>query len=148
MGSMQTEPLRESAALPSSEDVIVIYSHRLPIHDRKRVCYTSVPFLRHPRLLRLPRRRPNDSLLRWNCRPRLQRWKSKSQCNVGPCTYDPLVGLPVPGGLLFVAYCLLLALCMRKFKWSFGFGVYLFVATLIPFGTFVTDRKLKEKSSD
>ena len=48
-------------------------------------------------------------------------------------------------GLLFVAYCLLLALCMRKFKWSFGFGVYLFVATLIPFGTFVTDRKLKEK---
>ena len=47
-------------------------------------------------------------------------------------------------GVLFLAYCILLALCMRKFKWSLGFGVYLFVATLIPFGTFVTDRKLKK----
>jgi len=26
-----------------------------------------------------------------------------------------------------------------------GFGIYLFIATLIPFGTFVTDRKLREK---
>ena len=65
--------------------------------------------------------------------------------------YDTPEAVRVTGmahGLLFVAYCLLLALCMRKFKWSFGFGVYLFVATLIPFGTFVTDRKLKEKSSN
>ena len=46
-------------------------------------------------------------------------------------------------GVLFIAYCILLALCMRRFKWSIGFGIYLFVATLIPFGTFVTDRKLK-----
>ena len=50
-------------------------------------------------------------------------------------------------GLLFVAYCLVLVLCTRKSKWSFGFGTYLFVATLIPFGTFVTDRKLKDKSA-
>tara|TARA_Y100000589_G_scaffold175681_1_gene166741 strand:+ start:3821 stop:4105 length:285 start_codon:yes stop_codon:yes gene_type:complete len=50
-------------------------------------------------------------------------------------------------GLLFIAYCILLALCMRKFKWSIGFGIYLFVATLIPFGTFVTDRKLKDIST-
>ena len=46
-------------------------------------------------------------------------------------------------GVLFVAYCMVLALCMRKFRWKLGFGVYLFIATLIPFGTFVTDRKLK-----
>lgn len=46
-------------------------------------------------------------------------------------------------GVLFVAYCMVLALCMKKFRWKLGFGVYLFIATLIPFGTFVTDRKLK-----
>jgi len=46
-------------------------------------------------------------------------------------------------GLLFVAYCVLLAFCMRKFAWTLSFGLYLFIATLIPFGTFVTDRKLK-----
>jgi integral membrane protein len=50
-------------------------------------------------------------------------------------------------GVFFMAYCILLALCMGKFKWSFRFGLYLFVATLIPFGTFVTDRKLKEIST-
>jgi integral membrane protein len=48
-------------------------------------------------------------------------------------------------GLLFIAYCLLLAVCMKKFTWKLGFGIYLFIATLIPFGTFVTDRKLREK---
>ena len=47
-------------------------------------------------------------------------------------------------GVLFVVYCLLLALCMQRFKWSFGFGLYLFIATLIPFGTFVTDKKLNK----
>ena len=46
-------------------------------------------------------------------------------------------------GVLFVAYCLLLAVCMKKFTWTLKFGVYLFIATLIPFGTFVTDRKIK-----
>ena len=45
-------------------------------------------------------------------------------------------------GVLFIAYCLLLALQMRANKWNLLFGIYLFVATLIPFGTFVTDRKL------
>jgi integral membrane protein len=48
-------------------------------------------------------------------------------------------------GLLFIAYCLLLAVCMKKFTWKLGLGIYLFIATLIPFGTFVTDRKLREK---
>lgn len=61
---------------------------------------------------------------------------------------DLVKRLGMTHGGLFIAYCILLALCMRKFKWSFGFGVYLFVATLIPFGTFITDRKLKEKATD
>jgi len=47
-------------------------------------------------------------------------------------------------GVLFLAYCLLLAICMKNFKWKFGFALYLFIATLIPFGTFVTDRKLRD----
>ena len=49
-------------------------------------------------------------------------------------------------GVLFIAYCLLLALQMKANKWNLIFGVYLFVATLIPFGTFVTDRKLAKIS--
>lgn len=51
-------------------------------------------------------------------------------------------------GVLFVAYCLLLAICMKKFEWTFKFGVYLFIATLVPFGTFVTDRKVRDKASN
>jgi integral membrane protein len=47
-------------------------------------------------------------------------------------------------GVLFIAYCLLLALQMKANKWNLLFGIYLFVATLIPFGTFVTDRKLSK----
>jgi integral membrane protein len=50
-------------------------------------------------------------------------------------------------GVLFIAYCLLLALQMRANKWNLLFGIYLFVATLIPFGTFVTDRKLSKISA-
>jgi integral membrane protein len=50
-------------------------------------------------------------------------------------------------GVLFVAYCLLLAPCMKKFTWKLRFGIYLFLSTLIPFGTFVTDRKLKKLES-
>ena len=45
-------------------------------------------------------------------------------------------------GVLFIAYCLLLALQMRANRWNLLFGIYLFVSTLIPFGTFVTDRRL------
>ena len=51
-------------------------------------------------------------------------------------------------GVLFIAYCLLLALQMKANKWNLLFGIYLFVATLIPFGTFVTDRKLAKISAN
>ena len=60
--------------------------------------------------------------------------------------YDMPMAVKITGmahGVLFVAYRMVLALCMKKFSWKLGFGVYLFIATLIPFGTFVTDRKLK-----
>ena len=51
-------------------------------------------------------------------------------------------------GVLFVAYCVLLALCLKRFNWTLKFGAYLFIATLIPFGTFITDRKLRDKVTD
>ena len=51
-------------------------------------------------------------------------------------------------GVLFIAYCLLLALQMKANKWNLLFGIYLFMATLIPFGTFVTDRKLAKIAAD
>ena len=51
-------------------------------------------------------------------------------------------------GVLFVAYCVLLALSLKRFNWTLKFGAYLFIATLIPFGTFVTDRKLRDKVTD
>ena len=51
-------------------------------------------------------------------------------------------------GVLFVAYCVLLALCLKRFNWTVKFGAFLFIATLIPFGTFVTDRKLRDKVTD
>ena len=60
--------------------------------------------------------------------------------------YDMPAAVKITGmahGVLFVAYCLLLAVCMKKFTWTLKFGVYLFIATLILFGTFVTDRKIK-----
>ena len=46
-------------------------------------------------------------------------------------------------GILFILYGLLLALAMRRHKWSLGYGAYLLGAAFIPFGTFYTDRKLR-----
>ncbi|MFM9944784.1 MAG: DUF3817 domain-containing protein [Bacteroidia bacterium] len=39
-------------------------------------------------------------------------------------------------GILFIAYCILLAITMQKMKWSFLKGFSAFVLSLIPLGTF------------
>lgn len=65
--------------------------------------------------------------------------------------FDIPIAVKITGmahGVLFIAYCILLLPCMLKFNWSLRFGTYLFLATLIPFGTFVSDRKLKDISTD
>ena len=65
--------------------------------------------------------------------------------------FDIPIAVKITGmahGVLFIAYCILLLQCMLKFNWSLRFGTYLFLATLIPFGTFVSDRKLKDISTD
>ena len=49
--------------------------------------------------------------------------------------YDMPMAVKITGmahGLLFVAYCFLLLICMKRFSWKLGFGIYLFIATLDP----------------
>ncbi len=47
-------------------------------------------------------------------------------------------------GVLFILYVVLLLMAMRAYKWDFKYATYLFVASLVPFGTFYTDKKLKQ----
>jgi integral membrane protein len=48
-------------------------------------------------------------------------------------------------GGLFVLYVGLLAMLHFRQRWSFMFSLYAFVASIIPFGTFVLDKQLREK---
>jgi integral membrane protein len=44
-------------------------------------------------------------------------------------------------GVLFMAYCFIGLTCAIKFRWSFLFSVGVFLASLIPFGTFYLEWK-------
>lgn len=46
-------------------------------------------------------------------------------------------------GALFMAYVATLLGAWWKAKWSFGFAVWAFVASLLPFGTFILDKQLR-----
>ena len=48
-------------------------------------------------------------------------------------------------GLLFIVYVVMLLIVQIKYRWSFLFLVGAFVASLLPFGTFVLDKYLREK---
>lgn len=48
-------------------------------------------------------------------------------------------------GLLFMVYCLIGLTCAIKFRWSFLFSVGVFLASLIPFGTFYLEAKYLKK---
>lgn len=48
-------------------------------------------------------------------------------------------------GILFIWYILVLALAQFTFRWPIWKVAGAFVASLIPFGTFVLDKKLKEE---
>ena len=48
-------------------------------------------------------------------------------------------------GILFVLYVGLLAILHVRQRWSFMFSLYALVASVIPFGTFVLDKLLREK---
>ena len=68
----------------------------------------------------------------------------------GKKIYENAIYVSVTGmahGILFILYGLLLAITIHRHKWSLGYGAYLLGAAFIPFGTFYTDRKLRELES-
>ena len=50
-------------------------------------------------------------------------------------------------GGLFVLYVGLLAMLHFRQRWSVIFSLYAFVASIVPFGTFVLDKQLREKEA-
>lgn len=51
-------------------------------------------------------------------------------------------------GLFFIAYCFALLQVYLDRNWSFGRGAFGFIASFLPFGTFVFDRKLCSWEAD
>ncbi len=50
-------------------------------------------------------------------------------------------------GLLFVTYVILLLLVWKQYNWKFGKVVWAFIASLLPFGTFILDKQLKKEAA-
>ena len=48
-------------------------------------------------------------------------------------------------GVLFIIFLILLSQTIQRAKLSLKFGLGLFVASLVPFGTFYTDKLLKKR---
>jgi integral membrane protein len=48
-------------------------------------------------------------------------------------------------GVLFVLYMILLLQCALEYSWKFGRIAFAFFAGLLPFGTFVLERKLRNE---
>jgi integral membrane protein len=46
-------------------------------------------------------------------------------------------------GILFILFCLLLVKAWQEAEWSFKENAIFFIASLVPFGTFFTDKKIK-----
>lgn len=50
-------------------------------------------------------------------------------------------------GSLFIVYVVMLLVLQVKYRWPFLFFASAFIASLIPLGTFVLDKYLKEKEA-
>lgn len=50
-------------------------------------------------------------------------------------------------GVLFIVYAGMLLVLWIRYRWSFLFAAGAFLASLIPFGTFVLDKHLKRKEA-
>jgi len=48
-------------------------------------------------------------------------------------------------GVLFVAYCILSLVISKKYSWSLKTLILVFIASLLPFGTFLAEYKLFNK---
>ncbi|MGB3750181.1 MAG: DUF3817 domain-containing protein [Arcobacteraceae bacterium] len=47
-------------------------------------------------------------------------------------------------GVLFILFIILLAIAAKEYKWKFLFITFAFITSLIPFGTFYLETKLKK----
>ena len=45
-------------------------------------------------------------------------------------------------GVLFIAFCILLVIAWQDKKWAFRENIIFFIASLIPFGTFFTKKRI------
>ena len=48
-------------------------------------------------------------------------------------------------GVLFILYCIFLLIVWKQYQWKFGKVVLAFIASLLPFGTFILENKLKNE---
>ena len=65
--------------------------------------------------------------------------------------YDILLPNMIVGishAVLFFAYCIWVFIVNREVKWSFKVNIYAYLASLIPFATFVADAKIFKKEQE
>ncbi|MEO6303474.1 MAG: DUF3817 domain-containing protein [Bacteroidia bacterium] len=48
-------------------------------------------------------------------------------------------------GILFILYIILLIIVWKQYNWSFKKVLIAFISSLLPFGTFVFDKQLRDK---
>lgn len=51
-------------------------------------------------------------------------------------------------GILFIVYVVVLVLVEIKYRWSILLFLGAFIASLIPFGTFILDRELRKRDAE
>lgn len=58
---------------------------------------------------------------------------------------EPTHPVGLAHGVLFVAYCIMVLVVTLKYKWNFKTFFLAGLASLLPFGTFVADKKIYAK---
>ena len=61
---------------------------------------------------------------------------------------EPNYYIGMAHGMLFLLYCALGLSSAVQYKWKFGFSVMVFLAALLPFGTFYLEAKYLKRYSD
>lgn len=61
-------------------------------------------------------------------------------------TPNKIVGMA--HGFLFIAYCIMVFVVNQERKWNFLTNIWAYLASLIPFGTFVADAKIFKKEQE
>ncbi len=61
---------------------------------------------------------------------------------------EPNYYIGMAHGMLFLLYCVLGLSSAVQYKWKFGFSVMVFLASLVPFGTFYLEAKYLKEYAD